>query len=202
MVCSGTAQLPAAIHAILATFDPGVALSGAVGATVGALVGVAGTATVAYRARKFEAQQAAVAAQERIEQAAAAALDRAVENLLSSLVRLSAATEAWQQAAAQATWLPGNRPSGRPNPGEVSIAVELVKLRALKTDRDTTDRLSDAWNFIIDGKGGAQSTAYGLLLRAVVAWRADEGPAAVERALRMATQVAEHGAARDDDPTE
>jgi hypothetical protein len=70
--------------AVFFTFDWGQALSGATGATIGELVGVVGTATVARRARKFEATQAA-----------AAALERAIVNLLRSLVNFTAVTATW-----------------------------------------------------------------------------------------------------------
>lgn len=184
-------QILSSGSAVLFTFDWGQALSAATGAIIGALVGVIGTATVARRARKFE-----------VTQAAAAALERAIENLLRSLVNLTAATAAWQQEVMLATWAPGDRPSARPDPGEVSIALELVKLRALPTDRAVTDRLSSAWDLIANGQGNAQPRAYGLFATAIVAWRAGEGLPAVDNALSVAKKVAEHGLVDDGSTTE
>jgi len=180
-------QVLAASHAALSTFDAGQVLSGAIGATVGALVGVIGTATTSSRARRYEARQAS-----------AAALERAIENLLRSLVNLTAATDAWERAVKVATWVPGDRPSGRPHPAEVSIALELVKLRALPNDHDATARLSAAWDRIATGEEGTQSTAYGLFARAIVAWRAGEGLPSVDNALRQAIKVAENGLVDDE----
>lgn len=184
-------QISASCSAVLFTLDWGQAVSAVIGATVGALVGVIGTATVARRARKFEAAQAA-----------AAALERAIENLLRSLVNLTATTAAWQQAVMLATWAPGDRPSARPDPGEVSIALELVKLRAMPTDRDVTDRLSAAWDLLANGEGIAQSRAYGLFATAVVAWRAGEELPAIDNALSVAKKVAKHGLVDDESTSE
>lgn len=180
-------QFLATSHAVRFTFDAGQLLSGAVGATVGALVGVIGTATTSFRARRYEAKQDS-----------AAALERAIENLLRSLVNLTAATDAWERAVRMATWAPGDRPSGRPHPAEVSIALELVKLRALPTDHDANVRLSAAWDRIATGEGGNSSTAYGLFARAIVAWRAGEGLPVIDTALRQAIKVAEMGLVDDE----
>jgi hypothetical protein len=98
-----------------------------------------------------------------------------------------------------ATWARGDRPSARPGPGAVSIALELelVKLRALPTDREAIDRLSSAWDVIANGEGNAQPRAYGLFATAVVAWRAGKGLPAIDNALSVAKKVAEHGLVDD-----
>lgn len=121
-------------------------------------------------------------------------MDSAIESLLRALADLTAAATSWQWVVKMATWTPGDRPTAPPNAGAVSIALELVKLRAPSTEKDATDRLSAAWDRIAPSSGDQQATACGLFAGAVVAWRAGEGLSAVESALRSATLVAEEGA--------
>jgi hypothetical protein len=190
----------AAAQALLTSFDPTQASSGAISATVGALVGVIGTATVAYQTQKFQVRQAAASAAARVEEAAAAALERAIENLIQSLVDVTAAAGEWRRLLNLWSGNPTSYPKGQPQFGGVSMALELVKLRTASTEREATDRLSTAWDRIVIGAigdAGVQPNAYGLFARAVVAWRAGEGLPAIDNALRQAVTIAESGLATD-----
>jgi hypothetical protein len=181
-------QLLAAGSTVLFTFDLGQVLSAVIGASVGATIGVVGTVTVSRNARRYAEKQAR-----------STALEHAIENLLRSLVDITAAADEWRRLIGLWTGNPATYPKGRPQSGAVSMALELVKLRAPSTEREATGRLSAAWDLIANGEAGPQPNAYGLFARAVVAWRAGEGLSAIDKALRQAVSVAENGLV-DDDP--
>ncbi|WP_139201816.1 hypothetical protein [Curtobacterium sp. MCBA15_016] len=155
---------------------------------MGATIGVVGTASVSRNARRYAEDQAR-----------ATALEHAIENLLRSLVDVTATADEWRRLVDLWTGNPATYPKGRPQMGAVSMALELVKLRAPASERDATDRLSAAWDRIANGEASPQPNAYGLFARAVVAWRAGEGLAATEHALRQAVMVAENGLVNDDE---
>jgi len=128
----------------------------------------------------------------RLERRAATAdgFDTSVERLLQRIDELAADTDAWQKTSSLTNWARGDRPPPHPHVGRVSIAIEMVKLRARSTDQAPIQQISDAWDVIAQAHGEQLVHGCGVLATAVVRWRAKAPATEFERALRVATSAA------------
>lgn len=142
---------------------------------VGAAIGIAGV-VVAFR---LERRASTVDS-----------FEQSVERLLLRIDELAADSDAWQSATDMTNWSRGDRPPPHPHSGRVSIAIELVKLRAKDDDARKIQQISDAWDEIAQGHGETLSSACGVLATAVVKWRSHAPAEEFEDALHTARTTA------------
>lgn len=143
---------------------------------VGAGVGLAGVVGV-FRAERRSA--------------AGDAFEQAVERLLLRVDGLAAAADHWQKIANRSLYRePGDFPPPHPFPGGVSIALELVRLKAPSSEVAMIGRLSEAWDVIAQGTGGELSSACGVFANAIVSWRSGKSLAEIENVLSTARTTA------------
>jgi hypothetical protein len=113
-----------------------------------------------------------------------------VERLLQRIDELAADTDAWQKTSSMTNWARGDRPPPHPHVGRVSIAIEMVKLRAAGDDVQSIQQISDAWDVITQSRGEQLAQGCGVLATAVVKWRAQAPAADFHNALRVARAAA------------
>ena len=137
----------------------------------------------------------------RLERSAAIAegFEMTIERLLERIDQLAADADAWQKSVNMTNWARGDRPTPHPHVGRVSIAIEMVKLRATQRDRKPIQQISDAWDAIAQAHGEQLAQACGVLAGAVVKWRSCAPAAEFENALRVAITA---GSAIPDSPAD
>ena len=116
-------------------------------------------------------------------------LDRAVEHLLLCLADYAAALNAFAAQVQMTNWAIGSRPTSHPaHPGQVSVALSMLKLKAPEQSQNTVGDFSKTWDVIANGAN--KESATGIFADVIVDWRAgvssDEITARLEKAARMA----------------
>lgn len=128
----------------------------------------------------------------RLERSAAVVegFEMSIERLLERIDQLASDTDAWQKSFDMTNWARGDRPIPHPHVGRVSIAIEMVKLRATERDHKSIQQFSRAWDGIAQAHGEQLVQACGVLAGAVVKWRSSAPAADFESALRVAVTAA------------
>lgn len=120
-------------------------------------------------------------------------VDRAVETLLSRLSDHVQAVDAYYAEFQMMRWGTSDKLTRTfPHAAPVSIAIEVLRWRTIKDEREVADLLGDTWSHVAHSSGENRASAAGHMATAINRWRLGESRGAILSSLETARQLSLH----------